>query len=84
MLKNCTFLSISIPQNNQTHNNRLADKTILLCGASGIQVDVIANTLSNQGANVIIAHTANDIFKSMKRLSANDGIFLTDRIKALP
>ncbi|MGF1904208.1 response regulator [Aliivibrio salmonicida] len=67
----------------QTHNNRLADKTILLCGASGIQVDVIANTLSNQGANVIIAHTANDIFKSMKLLSANDGIFLTDRIKGI-
>ncbi|OCH23537.1 response regulator [Aliivibrio sp. 1S128] len=67
----------------QTHNNRLAGKTILLCGASGIQVDVIANTLSNQGANVIIAHTANDIFKSMKRLSANDGIFLTDRIKGI-
>ena len=67
----------------QTHNNRLAGKTVLLCGESGIQVDVIANTLSNQGATVLIAHTANDIFKSMKELNTNDGIFLTDRIKGI-
>ncbi|MUK38699.1 response regulator [Aliivibrio fischeri] len=79
-------LTISFDVNTseyQTHNNRLAGRTILLCGTSAMQVDVIAKTLTNQGANVLHAHTANDIFKSMKQLKANDGIFLTDNIKGI-
>ncbi len=64
-------------------SNRLAGKTILLCGTANIHLDILQKILISEGAKVVIANTANDIFMMMKDLNANDGIFLTDHIKGI-
>ena len=68
------------PAEYQAENNLLIGKKILLCGASNMQVDVIEKMLLDQGAEVIIASTPNDIFKKLSVLSPQDGIFLTNNI----
>lgn len=71
------------PECYQTKTSQLMDKKILVCGASAMQTNVLAKMLSEQGADVIIAHTANDIFKSINLLDDNDGILLTNKIKGV-
>lgn len=63
--------------------NRLEGRTILLCGTDSLQLDILSQTFVNEGANVVLASTANDIFKMMKDLKPRDGIFLTDHIKGI-
>ena len=71
------------PELYQTKNSLLMGKSILLCGGSAMQVSVLEKILTEQGATVIIASTANDIFKSMDQLNDNDGILLTNKIKGV-
>lgn len=85
-LKNTKKLALSFDINATKYiasNDRLAGKTILVCGSSGIQVDLISRTLTNEGATVKVASTANDIFKMMAALNENDGIFLTENIQGI-
>lgn len=71
------------PQLYQTKHSALKDKKILLCGGDAMQVSVLNKMLSEQGAEVIIATTPNDIFKTIGKLHDNDGILLTNKIKGV-
>ncbi|MDO6617984.1 MULTISPECIES: response regulator [unclassified Shewanella] len=71
------------PVDYQTENNQLYGRTLLICGASYMQVDVIEQMLTDQGAKVIIARTGNELFQSIKELSPQDGIILTNTIQGV-
>ena len=71
------------PELYQTKNSLLIGKKILLCGGSAMQVSVLHKMLLEQGAEVIVAATPNDIFKSIGLLDNNDGILLTNKIKGV-
>ncbi|WP_284204829.1 response regulator [Psychromonas marina] len=80
----CFSTSFDIqPERYQTQTSLLVDKKILICGASAIQTNVLDKMLTEQGADVVVANTPNDIFKSINQLDDNDGILLTNTIKGV-
>lgn len=67
----------------QKNNDLLMGKKILVCGECEMQMDVIAKTLTGQGAEIIIAPTAASILKSIHLLNENDAVFLTDSLTGI-
>lgn len=71
------------PERYQKQTSLLMDKQLLVCGASAIQTNVLEKMLTDQGAEVLVAHSANEIFTSIPKLNDNDGILLTNTIKGV-
>jgi len=85
-IENVDRLAVSFDINAaeyQKNNDLLANKKVIICGDSEMQIDVIEKTLTAQGAEVIIAPSASSILKFIHLLSENDAVFLTDSISGV-
>lgn len=71
------------PERYQKQSSLLLDKQLLVCGASAIQTNVLEKMLIDQGAEVIVANNANQIFTNIATLNDNDGIVLTNTMKGV-
>ena len=71
------------PERYQKQSSLLIDKQLLVCGASAIQTNVLEKMLTDQGAEVLVASNANEIFTSIPKLNDKDGILLTNTIKGV-
>ena len=71
------------PHNYPAYDKPLHGKRILLCGDCVTQIDLMATTLEDYGADIHYAKTPNDIFKSTASGAHYDGVLITDTIKGV-
>ncbi|WOT06744.1 ATP-binding response regulator [Shewanella youngdeokensis] len=71
------------PVDYQNANNQLQQKTLLICGAAGMGIDVIDQALVDSGATTQFARTANDVFHCLNGLSPQDGIIITSTMSGV-
>ena len=71
------------PKSFHQAERSLENKHLMICTDSQLQIDIMSKMLARYGATVEIIRSANDIFRSLKRINDFDGIIITDTIKGI-
>ncbi len=61
----------------------LKNKFFLICADSEIRISIISKLLISHGAKVKVSREANEIFKSISKISLYDAIIMTDTVKGI-